>query len=219
MGADVEGFVRKAWRCAAAATLLAGAAGAAHAGADPAKGWSVGVFAGRGVTNDLRNLPYDEVAGDINWVDSHVVEGIVRHAIPTPRWLPGSSPTAWIPLTLSVEGGVYGYSGLADNGAFSLDFRPSINFLDLGPVSFDFGYGIGLWRSLGTPWYNHPTHPEYNRQYKTLLHMTPEIVVRAKNLPGWSLGFRDSHVSGAYGAIAPSSLGTNHLGVSILKAF
>ena len=219
MGACVEGFARGTWRIAAAASLLAGLAGAAQAGADPAKDWSVGVFAGRGVTNDLRNLPYDEFAGDINWVDSHVVEGIVRYAIRTPRWLPGSSPTAWIPLTLSVEGGVYGYSGLADNGAFSLDFRPAVNFLDLGPISFDFAYGLGLWRSLGTPWYNHPTHPEYNRQYKTLLHMTPEIVVRAQNLPGWSLGFRDSHVSGAYGAIAPSSLGTNHLGVSVMKAF
>jgi len=207
------------WPKGALAMALAAAAGAAHAGADPATGWSVGVFAGRGVTNDLRNLPYDITAGDLHWVDSRVVEGIVRHYLRTPSWMPGSSPDAWLPLTQSVEFGVYGYSGLADNGAFSLDWRPSVNFLDIGPVSFDFAYGLGLWRSLGTPWYNHPSHPEYNHRYKTLLHMTPEFVVRVQGLPGWSFGFRDSHVSGVYGAIAPSSLGTNHLGFDIMKSF
>jgi len=205
------------------AALLAGSlafgAGPARASGDPATGWSVGVFAGRGVTNDLRNLPYDTFAGTLQYVDSYVGEGIIRHALRTPDWMPGNAPDAWIPLTLSVEFGGYGYRGLARNGAFSLDFRPEVNFLDLGQFSFGFAYGIGLWRSMGTPWYNHPDHPEYNQRYKTLLHMTPELVIRAENLPGWSLGFRDSHVSGAYGAIAPSSLGTNHLGITVMKAF
>jgi hypothetical protein len=198
---------------------LATCCGEAWAGGDPAKGFSVGFFAGRGVTNDLRNLPYDIPAGTLDWVDSYVGEGIVRYALRTPRWMPGSAPNAWIPLTQSVEFGVYGYRGFKRNAAFSLDWRPAINFLDVGQFSFDFAYGIGIWRSLGTPWYNHPSHPEYDHQYKTLLHMTPEFVVRARNLPGWSLGFRDSHVSGAYGLIAPSTLGTNHLGVTLMKSF
>jgi hypothetical protein len=206
-------------RTAFVAGALALAAGPALAGGDPATGWSVGVFVGRGVTNDLRNLPYDTFAGTLDYVDSYVGEGIVRHALKTPEWMPGSAPDAWLPLTMSVEFGAYGYRGFERNGAFSLDWRPAVNFLDLGQFSFDFGYGLGIWRSLGTPWYNHPDHPEYNRKYKTLLHMTPELVIRAQNLPGWSLGFRNSHVSGVYGAIAPSSLGTNHLGVSLMKAF
>jgi hypothetical protein len=201
------------------AASLAALAGTAQASGDPATGWSAGVFVGRGVTNDLRNLPYDTFAGTLEYVDSYVGEGILRHAVRTPDWMPGNAPDAWIPLTLSVEFGAYGYRGFERNGAFSLDFRPAVNFLDLGQFSFDFAYGIGIWRSLGTPWYNHPDHPEYNQRYKTLLHMVPELVIRAQNLPGWSLGFRDSHVSGAYGALAPSSLGTNHLGISLMKSF
>jgi hypothetical protein len=212
---DVSGCARKG----VLAMVLAASAGVAQAGADPATGWSVGVFAGRGVTNDLRNLPYDMPAGDLHWVDSRVVEGLVRYALPAPGWLPNAQKGSMFPFTQSLEFGAYGYSGFADNGAVSLDWRPAVNFLDLGPVSFDFAYGLGLWHSFGTPWYNHPDHPEYNQKYKTLLHMTPEFVVRVQGLPGWSFGFRDSHVSGVYGAIAPSSLGTNHLGFDIVKAF
>jgi len=57
------------WRLRFVAAGLVALAGSAQASGDPATGWSAGVFVGRGVTNDLRNLPYDTFSGTLDYVD------------------------------------------------------------------------------------------------------------------------------------------------------
>jgi hypothetical protein len=196
------------------ACLAAPALAAAAAGAEPPSAWAIGVYRGRGVTEDFYQVAAQAPFGRVTTVDSFET-GVFAMADITPDgWRGGTGPfrpRAQAALQL------YQASGLRNNRAFAIDWRPSVSATTGGGLRTELGIGIGWWHACGTPWYHHHGSPEMDSEYHNLLHLVPEVAFRHEALPGWSIGVRIDHASGAYGLLAPKALGTNHVGVVLAR--
>jgi len=195
--------------------VVTGLSGAAAAG-DVAV-WTVGAYYGQGVRQNFRDVPGDAVEGKLQYVDSYETGVFVQRDIGAPDWL------AWVgekldgPARSKVSLTGYGARGLGRNQAVALDWRPSVAPTVGAGLSVEFAWGLGVWHAFGTPWYNHHGDKELDSQYHTMLHMTPEIALRHQAIKDWSFGVRIDHESGMYGAVAPSALGTNHVGFVVAR--
>jgi hypothetical protein len=209
--------INAASRLAAAclATLSAGA----HATNDPEPGWRLGLYTGQGVEQDLRRIPADALQGDLHYTDSYETGVFVARDLGAPDWLAALGTATRSPVRSQVVFTAYAASGLATNEALAIDWRPSIAPSVGAGLSLELGFGIGVWHAFGTPWYDHRGHASWDSQYHTLLHLVPELMVRHEAVRAWAFGVRIDHASGAYGAFAPSALGTNHVGLVVTRDF
>lgn len=191
-------------------------AGTASAAGD--SDWSAGVFVGQAVKGNLSDILPRAFTGKLDFQTAYASGVLLRYELAKPGWLSDWSQRHGWPLSSSLEFGALQMSGLTHNTELDLDWRPAITFWQPGRFQIETAWGIGLSHSFGKPWsdYEDPEHPQ---GYKTLFHMTPELALRNEDLPGWSLGLRLHHRSGIYGTVAPRKVGSNHVGLVLMRQF
>lgn len=214
----------RAGQAAILAALLGGlmaalpAAAAPAAAASGAGAWSVGLMATEAVNHNLPDLLPKAFRGELDFEPAHLRGVVLRRGLEPPRFLADWGAAHDIPVSTSLELSLLHSNGLADNSEVALDWRPAFTPWRWGPVSFELAWGLGVSHSFGQPWSDY-TDPERPEGYRTLFHMAPEVALQHQDLPGWSLSLRLHHRSGLYGLFGPRRVGSNHLGLVLMRAF
>ena len=204
--------------------LLAAAAGtaAAQAPAEPSQRIfdSVALYAGQGVDLNLREFPQAVLEGDLRRESSYFVSlglGKVRGTL-------GGSIDA---LRGSfVENVRHGYEvvlvqhhGLQDNFELGAAYLLRSPDLAAGHLRINVAGGAGISHAFGTPSYEDGPADNPDRRYPTQLLVLLEAEWGWDSLPRVALVTRLHHRSGAYGAIAPSGVGSNFVAAGLRYRF
>ena len=204
--------------------LLAAAAGtaAAQAPAEPSQHIfdSVALYAGQGVDLNLREFPQAVLEGDLRRESSYFVGlglGKVRGTL-------GASMAALRGTFL--ENIRHGYEvvfvqhhGLQDNFELGAAYLLRSPDLAVGHLRLNVAGGAGLSHAFGTPSYEDGPADDPSRRYPTQLLILVEAEWGWDSLPQVALVTRLHHRSGAYGAIAPSGVGSNFVAAGLRYRF
>ena len=204
--------------------LLAAAAGTAAA-QPPAEPYqrifdSVALYAGQGVDLNLREFPQAVLEGDLRRESSYFVGlglGKVRGTL-------GASMAALRGTFL--ENIRHGYEvvfvqhhGLQDNFELGAAYLLRSPDLAVGHLRLNVAGGAGLSHAFGTPSYEDGPADDPSRRYPTQLLILVEAEWGWDSLPQVALVTRLHHRSGAYGAIAPSGVGSNFVAAGLRYRF
>jgi hypothetical protein len=208
--------------CGAAFACVLGAvpawAAAPAAGLSGPGAWSAGLLAAEALNHNLPDLLPKAFRGELDFEPAHLRGIVLRRGLTPPGFMADWGAAHDIPVSTSLELSLLHSNGLADNSELALDWRPAFTPWRWGPVSFELAWGLGISHSFGQPWSDY-TDPDRPEGYRTLFHMAPEIAFQHQELPGWSLSLRLHHRSGFYGLFGPRRVGSNHLGLVLMREF
>jgi len=181
---------------------------------------SVALYAGQGVDLNLREFPQAVLEGDLRRESSYFVGlglGKVRGTL-------GASMAALRGTFL--ENIRHGYEvvfvqhhGLQDNFELGAAYLLRSPDLAVGHLRLNVAGGAGLSHAFGTPSYEDGPADDPSRRYPTQLLILVEAEWGWDSLPQVALVTRLHHRSGAYGAIAPSGVGSNFVAAGLRYRF
>jgi hypothetical protein len=205
------------WNLVALAALLVGLSGAAHAAPQPAP-WSFGVLGGEALNHNVLEILPKAVQGKLEFKPAHLAGVMVRRELDTPEGFATWGRAHGMLTRTSLEVDLLKGGGLVDNTEVVVAWRPAVTPWPEQPVQVEFAWGMGVSQSLGTPWSDF-VDPDHPNGYRTLFHMSPEIALRWRDAPDWSLTLRIHHRSGLYGVFGPRRVGSNHLMLALVRDF
>lgn len=209
--------VAGAW---APAALAQGDAPQSPSTAGPAQApvWSVGLFGGKLYKDNLLDLIPHAVSGDLRDQNSYISGLVVRRSLDNPGWVQAWGEWGGMPVFTGLEFGAFHRNGLLHSDELVAGWRLGATGVQWQGLKIDVAGSFGLSHALNHPPYDNPNHAD-EKNYATLFYMAPEIALRHDALPGWSLALRIHHRSGIYGLVAPSHVGSNHVGLLLTREF
>jgi hypothetical protein len=200
---------KKHMTSAGLAALLIGIATGASADPTPPQ-WSMGIMGGEALNHNLTEILPKAVEGDLEFKPAHLAGVMVRRELEVPETFAAWGRAHGVLTRTSLELDLLKGGGLVHNTELVLAWRPAVTPWPDQPVQVEFAWGIGASQSFGEPWSDY-TDPDHPKGYRSLFHMSPEIALRWRDNPSWSLAMRINHRSGMYGIFAPRRVGSNHL--------
>lgn len=210
------------WHLLACAAALAAGLPAAASAAEPRAGdgtWSIGLYGGKLIKDNLLDIVPHAFEGKITGQNT-VIEGVlVRRSLQDFGWMKSWSDWGGIPVFNGLEFGAFHHHGGLDTDELIAAWRVGATGASFGGLNIDLAGSFGVSHAFGGEPYDNPDHHKSSDNYATLFYMAPEVVLHHDALPGWQLGFRIHHRSGIYGLVAPSKVGSNHVGMYLMRDF
>jgi hypothetical protein len=210
------------WRLplsAAFALMLANPAHAEEAQAAPYFD-HVSVFTAQGADHNLPELPKVILQGDLEWEPSYFTSvSLTKDFGQLGERSRLIEKTFFRDIEQSVELVWAQHHGLQNNGELGAAYLLRTPRLNMGPVSVNFGSGVGLSHAFGTPSYEDGPFANPTQRYRTQLLALFELEWRLRKFEHFSLVTRIHHRSGAYGLIAPRNVGSNFLAIGVRYDF
>lgn len=172
--------------------------------------YSLTILHGHGADHNLRELPADIIAGNINWDDSYFSGISLERDL---GLLSISSDT--MPIRHGLELIAIKHRGLQDNAEIGLAYKLKSPVWTFAKIETGFDFGMGISHASSDPNYEDGPLDDPTARYKTQLLLLFDSRWRLKANPRYSLLLRVHHRSGAYGAIAPRNVGSNFLSIGL----
>lgn len=168
-----------------------------------------GVFVGTGLRSNLADILPHALKGQ--WVlESDRLVGVMWRPAAT-RW------DAW-GLQQGLEWGAYKHSGLSQVAEWTGAWRLASTWATVGNLQLGAAAGLGLSVTSGFPAYDGAGVADKSQLHRTLFYFAPEVTVApqggGQGAPGWQASLRVHHRCGVYGLVAPSKVGSNHVGLT-----
>lgn len=180
--------------------------------------WSIGLYGGTLYKDNLLDLLPHALKGDTRSQNSHMAGVLLRRSLDNPGWVNAWGEWGGMPVFTDIEFGAFHHNGLLHSDELVAAWRIGATGVQWRGLNVDVAGSFGLSHALNKPPYDNPDHTD-EKNYATLFYMSPEIALRHDALPGWSLALRLHHRSGIYGVVAPSHVGSNHVGLLLTRAF
>lgn len=181
--------------------------------------WSVGVFGGKLYKDNLLDLIPHAVSGDLRGQDSDIAGVVVRRSLDNPGWVRAWGEWGGMPVFTGLEFGALHHNGELHFNEVVAGWRIGATGIQWRGLKVDVAGSFGLSHAFDKPPYDNPDRTDDQDNYATLFYMAPEIAFRHDALPGWALALRIHHRSGIYGLVAPSHVGSNHVGLLLTRDF